>query len=91
MVAVEQPEISWPHNPTPSDCSVIDHETTGLWPSVDRMLESGLRGCGRAATKSGPDDPHGLRPEPEPRTPLHPNCVSTRLGGRRLEQATSVR
>jgi hypothetical protein len=38
-MAVEQPGISWPHNSAPSDWSVIDLETTGLWPSVDRMVE----------------------------------------------------
>lgn len=42
MIAVEQPGISWPHDSARSDWFVLDLETSGLWPSVDRMVEIGL-------------------------------------------------
>ena len=33
---------SWPRSSASADWSVIDVETTGLWPSVDRVVEIGL-------------------------------------------------
>jgi len=32
----------WPHEPATTDWSVLDIETTGLWPSVDRIVEIGV-------------------------------------------------
>ncbi len=32
----------WPHEPATTDWSVIDLETTGLWPSIDRIVEIGV-------------------------------------------------
>ena len=32
----------WPHEPAITDWSVLDLETTGLWPSVDRIVEIGV-------------------------------------------------
>lgn len=32
----------WPHEPEITDWSVLDIETTGLWPSVDRIVEIGV-------------------------------------------------
>jgi DNA polymerase-3 subunit epsilon len=36
------PSTSWPRSSASADWSVIDVETTGLWPSVDRVVEIGL-------------------------------------------------
>lgn len=35
-------DAPWPHEPETTDWSVIDLETTGLWPSVDRIVEIGV-------------------------------------------------
>ena len=35
-------QTSWPRSSASADWSVIDVETTGLWPSVDRVVEIGL-------------------------------------------------
>jgi DNA polymerase III subunit epsilon len=34
--------VPWPHEPATTDWSVLDIETTGLWPSVDRIVEIGV-------------------------------------------------
>ncbi len=34
--------VPWPRDPSVTDWSVIDLETTGLWPSVDRIVEIGV-------------------------------------------------
>ena len=34
--------VPWPHEPETTDWSVLDIETTGLWPSVDRIVEIGV-------------------------------------------------
>jgi len=34
--------VPWPHEPVATDWSVIDLETTGLWPAVDRIVEIGV-------------------------------------------------
>ena len=39
---VTLPSVLWPHEPATTDWSVIDLETTGLWPSVDRIVEIGV-------------------------------------------------
>jgi DNA polymerase-3 subunit epsilon len=39
---VALPSVLWPHEPAITDWSVIDLETTGLWPSVDRIVEIGV-------------------------------------------------
>lgn len=38
----QSPASTWPRSGAPTDWSVIDVETTGLWPSVDRVVEIGL-------------------------------------------------
>ena len=39
---IPPPGVSWPRSTALTDWSVIDVETTGLWPSVDRVVEIGL-------------------------------------------------
>lgn len=34
--------VPWPREPATTDWSVLDIETTGLWPSVDRIVEIGV-------------------------------------------------